>query len=163
MLGDETTCRDAGMDAYLTKPIDRAAFLKAVGDLLAGPEDPPAGPEAPGPDAMIDVDQVDEIWGELGMESYREVVGVFLGELEERLSGLREAVARTDRRAVGRHAHALKGAAANVGGRPLSAAATELESAAGAADFDEIGRLVRNLHQIGAATNRALSASVNQS
>src|SRR5262249_10504435 len=53
MPGDEKACRDAGMDHYLTKPIDRPAFLKAVGDLLA------RAPAAAAPVAMpmIDLDQ----------------------------------------------------------------------------------------------------------
>jgi two-component system, sensor histidine kinase len=158
MPGDEKACRDAGMDHYLTKPIDRAAFLKAVGDLLArAPAAPAAAPAAM---PMIDLDQVVEIWGELDQGSYREVVGVFLGELDQRLAGLRAAAAEGDRRAIGRHAHALKGAAANVGGRPLSAAAAALEAAAaGPANPSELLRLVRNLQETGAATSRALAAS----
>jgi signal transduction histidine kinase/DNA-binding response OmpR family regulator len=161
MPGDEKACRDAGMDHYLTKPIDRAAFLKAVGDLLArAPAAPAAAPAgAPAAVPMIDRDQVAEIWGELDQGSYREVVGVFLDELEQRLADLREAAAEDDRRAIGRHAHALKGAAANVGGRPLSAAAAALEAAAGTAAPGELLRLVRNLQETGAATSRALAAS----
>ena len=154
MPGDEKSCRDAGMDHYLTKPIDRAAFLKAVGDLLARKPAP-----APAAAPMIDLGQVEEIWGELDQGSYREVVGVFLGELKQRLAGLCEAAAEGDRRAIGRHAHALKGAAANVGGRPLSAAAAALEAAAGTAAPGELVRLVRNLQETGAATSRALAAS----
>jgi CheY-like chemotaxis protein/HPt (histidine-containing phosphotransfer) domain-containing protein len=161
MPGDEKACRDAGMDQYLTKPIDRIAFLKAVGDLLArAPAAPASAPSAaPVAAPMIDLDQVEEIWGELDHTSYREVVGVFLGELEQRLSDLRAAAAEGDRRAIGRHAHALKGAAANVGGRPLSAAAAALEAAAGTAAQSELLRLVRNLQETGAATSRALAAS----
>jgi len=159
MPGDEKTCRDAGMDHYLTKPIDRVAFLKAVGDLLARAPAVPAPAAGPAAAPMIDLDQVEEIWGELDHGSYREVVGVFLGELEQRLGDLRAAAAEGDRRAIGRHAHALKGAAANVGGRPLSAAAAALEAAAGTAAQSELLRLVRNLQETGAATSRALAAS----
>jgi two-component system, sensor histidine kinase len=162
MPSDERACLDAGMDRYLTKPIDRSAFLKAVAEYLGGAAPPPERPEAPLATAMIDRAQVDEIWGELDSESYREVVGVFLDELEQRLGALDQAVAQGDRRAISRHAHALKGAAANIGGRPLSAAAADLENSAGTADFDEIRRLVHNLQKTGAATNRALTPSVNQ-
>ena len=80
-------------------------------------------------------------------------------ELEQRLADLRAAAAEGDRHAIGRHAHALKGAAANVGGRPLSAAAAALEAAAGTAAPGELRRLVRNLQETGAATSRALAAS----
>ena len=161
MPGDEEACREAGMDLYLTKPIDRVAFLAAVGRLLARTGVPAAGAAPVEP--MIDLAQVEEIWGELDPASYREVVGVFLGELEQRLAGLQQAVSVDDRRAIGRHAHALKGAAANVGGRPLSAAAADLESAAAGATPDELRRLVRALTDTGAATSRALAPSATAS
>ncbi len=34
MTGDDTKCRDAGCDGYLTKPVDRAVFLPAIAERL---------------------------------------------------------------------------------------------------------------------------------
>jgi signal transduction histidine kinase/DNA-binding response OmpR family regulator len=155
LAGDAGACRAAGMDGYLTKPIERGAFLAAVAAALAAgataDDPPPAGPP------LVDRQQVEEIWGGMEPEIYREIVRVFVGELEQRLARLESAAAAADGQAVARQAHAIRGAAANVGAVPLSEAAAALEHEVGESGPAAARRRVAALQDLARRTIAALA------
>ena len=126
MKGDRERCLEAGMDAYVVKPVgERALFLAVEG--LVGPPDP--GP-APGPDpvgdAALDLDDLGRRFGG-DWSIVAEVAELFLSDGPARLESLREAFAAHDAVRVSSIAHALKGALAHLSARPAAAAAAALE------------------------------------
>jgi HPt (histidine-containing phosphotransfer) domain-containing protein len=106
---------------------------------------------------VIDLAQVEAIWGGMEPAIYREIVQVFVAELEQRLRRLEGAAAADDRQALARQAHAIRGAAANVGAVPLSEAAAVLEQEAGDSAPGAARRRVADLHDLARRTIAALA------
>jgi CheY-like chemotaxis protein/HPt (histidine-containing phosphotransfer) domain-containing protein len=143
MKGDEDKCRAAGMDDYLTKPLDRAKLLAALERLLgkatlqqAAPiADPaPAKPEPVDWTALLDSAGGDS-------RAAAELVELFISSGDDNLAAIAAALARGDYAAVGEQAHALKGAGASVHARAASAAAAALEQAVRSGANDRVPHL----------------------
>ena len=133
LSGDRQRCLAAGMNDYLTKPIDPTALRARLEQLLGGsPKQPsrPAVEESPAHlSAIFDVAALrDRVGGD--DEFMKELVGVFVTTMEERVIALLSAVNRDDAAAVTAEAHAIKGAAANVDAHTLATAAAALERSA---------------------------------
>ena len=138
--GDVAEC-----DAYLSKPINPEALLDVVGRCLGETDDQKT--------SVIDWDQ---LIGRLGDEDIiREVVDVYVDDNRERLSMLHAAVGDKDAQGIRTHAHALKGAAANLGAECLSEAAKHLEAAGRAGDLSGIEELVREVDRTFGEIGRA--------
>ena len=132
LSGDRQRCLDAGMNEYLTKPIDPAALRSLLEELLkAAPGDsrPTADEQKPRQSAIFDIDTLlERIGGD--HEFLHELVGVFVTSMEERIIALLAAVNRGDPEGIAAEAHAIKGAAANVDAHALGSAAATLEKSA---------------------------------
>jgi signal transduction histidine kinase/CheY-like chemotaxis protein/HPt (histidine-containing phosphotransfer) domain-containing protein len=137
--GDRDRCLEAGMDEYLSKPID-GQQLAALLSRWA-----PAGnavpPREPAPVSALPAAQMHELppildpAGLLGSAAelsrpHREIVELFLEEAPRRLSTLTVASARGDRDQVARLAHSLAGSANSLGAARLAAACVRLETLA---------------------------------
>jgi PAS domain S-box-containing protein len=177
---DRRRCLEAGMDGYLSKPIERRALFEAVlewidtglaGHLPAVPLDP-AGPRphAPGwslpavstkaggyegnPDAVpaeLDEGVVEALVAELSEALMPDVVATFVAEAGERISAIEQAAANGDCARAGDQAHALKGGAATFGAAALRDQAIAIEAAARGADLDALRAHVRGLRSRGDA------------
>jgi PAS domain S-box-containing protein len=143
MKGDVEACLAAGMNDFVSKPIERAALVQALRRWLpargvAGTEAPPARDgdlEKSAPDAQLPVLAGIDVVGavrRLGMpfEDLRPVMLRFADGQRKTLEALRGAVAAGDATAARHHAHALSGAAGNLGADALREAARALELAA---------------------------------
>ena len=71
-----------------------------------------------------------ELGGEDDPGLLQELVELFVDDAGRRVQGILAALDRGDIEAIGRAAHALKSAAANLGALPFSAACRELEASA---------------------------------
>ena len=80
-------------------------------------------------------------------EFERELIETFVASGDKCLADIVEALRANDFETVGKRAHALKGASANIHAHRLSAAASHLESAARAKSLREIDGLVREVQQ----------------
>ncbi len=155
---DEKTrkgCIAAGMDGMVIKPIRREAFLKEVAKRLSkgAPDHSCAMPE-------ITADK--ETWP----MDYERALGEFMGDkalLDELIKGfiatayrqvadMERFVSENDTEAVGREAHKIRGASANLVAMRLAAAAkaVELKSKSGeatalSASLDEVKRELKSL------------------
>ena len=125
---DREQCRDAGMTGYLSKPFDRstlsealdAAMMSAAFVATEEPDDPAIEEVKPIFDSAI----LDEDRMQLGDKIVTELIAAFLHEatlLSQAIHNTKDADERS------RKAHALKGAAANVGLIELSAIALRVE------------------------------------
>jgi HPt (histidine-containing phosphotransfer) domain-containing protein len=128
------------MNDHITKPIERPALLATLRKWLprnvASSEAPSAAPPA-SEAAAIETPQLEGIdvadaLARLGLEfaSLRKMLIRFADGQRKTFDDLRAAVAAGDSNAAGRHAHAIAGAAGNLGARELRVAAKALETAA---------------------------------
>jgi HPt (histidine-containing phosphotransfer) domain-containing protein len=146
MKGDRERCLEAGMDGYVSKPIQAQKLEEEIGRAVAASaraqgwpapsraaevEKPPAGIAA-GP--VFDVAAALERMGG-DEELLREIAEMFLDDCPRLMSHLREAVARGDAGALGVAAHSLKGAAGNFYARAAVEGAQRLETAAEQGDL----------------------------
>ncbi len=124
MAGEDERCREAGMDAYLSKPVSRAR-LQAILQRWLGDDD------AVSP--AIDRSVLDP-WIENDESKRRDVLRKFGLSASESRRDIETAMAAGDLVALAAAAHRLKGSALAVGARALGGAATTLERAAKAGD-----------------------------
>jgi CheY-like chemotaxis protein/HPt (histidine-containing phosphotransfer) domain-containing protein len=137
--GDRERCLEAGMDEYLSKPIDGqqlAALLSRwapAGNAVAPRE--PAPVSAPPAAQVHELPPILDPAGLLGSATelsppHREIVELFLEEAPRRLSTLTTASARGDCDQVARLSHSLAGSANSLGAARLAAACVRLETLA---------------------------------
>ncbi|MDD4881647.1 MAG: ATP-binding protein [Gallionellaceae bacterium] len=113
MPGFEQVCQEAGMDAYLTKPLDDQQLAACLGKWL--PEQAVAGgpvPEATaGEGSLVDLEKVRRLCRN-DPDQVREMLDLFVSSSEELIAGVSEALAQGKLETVARQAHQIKGAAA---------------------------------------------------
>ena len=145
MNEDREQCLAAGMDAHLGKPIVPSQLADCLERHLSGRK------------VLHDVDlkALREITGG-DAEFERELIKTFVTSGDKCLADIVEALRTDDYETVGKRAHALKGASANIHAHRLCAAASHLESAARAKSLRDIDGLVRELQQNLSAVNAQL-------
>jgi len=75
------------------------------------------------------------------------VIGVFIDDMPQQIKALKEAVKIQDAKEATRLAHSIKGAAANVGGESLQAAALKLEEAGREGNLPDMAMYLPELEQ----------------
>lgn len=130
-------CEEAGMNAYLTKPVDTSHLLKVLDSLV---EHEAEGAPQPNVEEQEEVPSVKNIsvLDPAAIESLRaldadqtflnEVMRDFVADTEEIIQDLHDARAQRDLTAFHNHAHALRSSSANVGAARLRVCATKLNS-----------------------------------
>ncbi len=157
MKGDEEKCRAAGMDDYLSKPIDRIKLDAALERLLpsiaataacaaaepdmqsGGSGHTPAPPPNPVDwESLLKSIDSDEKFA-------HDLADAFIGTGERELAAIATAIGAGDAAALRTCAHTLKGASSNLRAAAVTSAAVELEAAAGSGMSDRIPALAENL------------------
>jgi CheY-like chemotaxis protein/HPt (histidine-containing phosphotransfer) domain-containing protein len=144
MAGDRERCLDAGMTAYLVKPLQPQQLIETVeslaqaaptadrNDVEEGATQAGGRAEGRSPErakrvegAVDEADALTLAGGDPALR--RELARLFLRELPEKRSELRRAAAAGEPEQIRLAAHALKGSAAAVGGRSAADAASRVE------------------------------------
>ncbi len=139
MKGDREQCEAAGMDAYVSKPIQPRELFRVLAGLFPARPDGRPGPVEDSASVRAGTRARDadlalaNAGGDPGLE--RELAGLFLEEAPRLLDQLSTAVAARDGAVAVRLAHSLKGSAATVGALAVRDRAQRLELSAGAADW----------------------------
>ena len=133
MRGDEAMCLEAGMDGYISKPIDRAKLRKVVSrfadaDTLS--QAPPCAPAAPPVEPDVDFAVLDTLAEDIEVETVVAILARFHEDGLERAAAARLALAEGNLEPVKREGHTLKGAAASTGLLAIRTASQALENAA---------------------------------
>ncbi len=171
MTGDEAKCRAAGMDDYLSKPIDRNKLEACLERLLIGKgstlsmtarvarsaEEPSiaiedlasaaASVSPPAPTTPHDPVDWDALLESIdGDERFaRDLADAFVATGTRELAVISAALGTGDAAALRSSAHTIKGASANLRAPAVVAAAAQLESAAGRCENTQTAALAEKL------------------
>jgi signal transduction histidine kinase/DNA-binding response OmpR family regulator len=149
MKGDRERCLQAGMDDYISKPIDIESVLALLqrwlpehvsgGSALPEAQHPAPQASADGPLLVLDLQQAHWVTGGKA-RMFQRIVKVFLQHMPTRMQELRLAVNNQDQSEVHRLAHSIQGAAGSLGGRRVQQFALELECLAKDGNMAEVTR-----------------------
>ena len=157
MPADRDRCLAAGMDGYLSKPIDVEELIAAVEAYAGGQAPSAAGPPAPPADQPPVFDEQAALKHAGGdRELLIEVIALFHADYPATLRRVERAVKNADFEALRLAAHALKGVLATVGSAAGKQAAQALEEAGRSGDLTAAEELSRSLRETIAALNAAL-------
>jgi CheY-like chemotaxis protein len=131
--GDKERCLEAGMDAYISKPVTSHGIAQTIAEIffMDGPvQDLPIAAVLPASSPLWDrARALERVDGDEPL--LRELVQIFLEESPKQLTAMRQAIESADLEAIERTAHSLKGELGYLG---LSAAAQK------AKDLECMGR-----------------------
>lgn len=151
LAGTEEACLDAGMDAYLTKPIDSRKLGSALGRYLpaalklrraaaAAPPDaaPVSAPKFDWDPDIFDPETLGGAFGGLDQEA-KDLIASAADAWIGKVADINAALAAGDKKAARDVAHALKGAALSVGANRLGGIAADIQDFLDADDLDMAG------------------------
>jgi CheY-like chemotaxis protein len=138
MVEDREACRQAGMDDYLSKPVQvkelHAALLRCADWRQQREPAPPtakaSAAAAPAAVEVLDADTLEslrQMGAMTGTNVVLDLLTLFRSEAPPLVEKLKTAVAAADAEQLKAAAHSLKGAAANLGAKALAAVCLELE------------------------------------
>jgi len=147
MKGDRERCLKAGMDDYISKPVQPKELIAVIERRLR--EAPAAMPGV----SRARIPKGKEIFDKKILlsrldgdeEIFREIVQAFLEDTPLQMEKLKQALQEGNIVGVERQAHLLKGAAMNMGGKEMQTVAWEMEVVARDGDLSRARSLVEKL------------------
>ncbi|MEE9614807.1 MAG: response regulator [Thermodesulfobacteriota bacterium] len=140
MIGDRKRCLDAGMDGYVSKPINSVELSRAIDNVLealsnhSGPARTIHQAETVDIDSVIDRDALKAIMG-YNENLKKRIFNVFLNEFPGQLEAIKSAVERSDSRALREAAHKYNSSVSTVGAKAAGGLTRELERMGSKADL----------------------------
>jgi CheY-like chemotaxis protein len=149
MAGAREEYLAAGVDDYLPKPIEPGIlFGKLAAVSASGSGSSTTDDTAAMRDAVLDRAHLASLAMHLPAESVRQLLVLFLDQIEAQIVAIKALSAAGDLAALAREAHTLAGTSGNVGALRLSALARGTEAASKDADFERVARLVGGLDRV---------------
>jgi len=167
MPGQDQHCLEAGMDGFMTKPLQMARLQETLnqfgfGAAAADTKPVPAVHAPEFTSVPVNLARLHELT-EGDPEFARELAGTFLQSGQQILEEMRVAITGLDRAALGRAAHKLKGASANIHAEALCELVQELEAHSGPLDPIDSKPLIERLTREFDRAANFLSAQVSDS
>jgi two-component system, sensor histidine kinase and response regulator len=147
MKGDREACIQAGMNDYVTKPVNPGELAKAIQRQL------PAAPAKDHPALQSSAFAGDKIFDRTGALErlggdeilLREILEIFVADAARQIEMLGAASNQGDTSVLRNQAHSLKGACGNIGACQMQETAHELEDAGKQGDLQKAAVLVPRL------------------
>jgi signal transduction histidine kinase/DNA-binding response OmpR family regulator len=140
MNGDRERCIQAGMNAYISKPVQPAHLIAMIEKQLAGAASTPPAPAT---------NQLERVLTDRLMQQdsglMNDMLQLFLQLAPERLEKLEMAAARSDAVTLAQEARMIRAAAGQLASRSLGECAASIERSAARRDFDHVKRDLETL------------------
>ncbi|WP_182865407.1 response regulator [Rhodopirellula sp. JC639] len=185
MKGDRERCLQAGMDDYISKPVDPEELAMVLKRNVPEPPsaeppsaEPPSAERPPATDRPVDEPEPprggEERYEVINVQHARdrmrgcndafltEIAKVLREEAAQRVSEIETALAAADAKVVARGAHTLKGAAGNFGAKPVVRLAEQIETLGKDDNLAPVPDLLESLKQQVARLDTELAAFVNR-
>jgi signal transduction histidine kinase/DNA-binding response OmpR family regulator len=149
LKGDRERCLEAGMDAYVAKPVESRLLFEAI-DSVAPAEttpEPEAAMQSEEPAVATEVFDYESAMAMIDgdQELFQELVTLFMSESTELLEQIHVAMAQRDLKALERAAHSLKGSVGAFRAEPAVRVAQRLEDLARRGSFEEVETICETL------------------
>jgi two-component system sensor histidine kinase/response regulator len=147
MKGDRERCIEAGMDGYVSKPINIQDLEGAIAKVMHLTSTDARGPSTEGHSEGLPRKPVNLDFGQIlkrlgaGEELFHEVIEIFIDEAPKKLDTLRRALAEGDAALVEKTAHSMKGELGYLGIAEVSQKARDLEELGRKQQLDQASQL----------------------
>ena len=152
LQGDRERAIEAGMDDYLSKPVQAGQLDEVLRRWIQRPK--PASSNgsdgsspAPGPLDLAVLEGLRDLQEDGEPDLLAELAEMFLEDAASRITSLKEAVERDDVEAVEEIAHSLKGSCGNMGVREMHRLSSDLQDAGASGDLSGARPLIRRLQE----------------
>jgi len=150
MAGHRQECIDAGMDEYVSKPVNPEELIEVIEKQISGSA-PPVKPAAIVETQPVEEDVFDRsallerVGGDKDL--LNEIIAMFIEDIPVQLEELKQGIRENDAAVIRGQGHKIKGASATVGAEAMRQAAYEIELAGTHGKLDSVSGLVANLEQ----------------
>ena len=162
LKGDRERCLEAGMDGYVSKPIQARLLFEAIEKLAPAPAPEPtpasvvivneklptrvAVPKAKAHEKIFDKEAaLAMIDGDTAL--FGELIGLFMTESDELLNQVQEAITQRNAKLLERAAHSLKGSVAAFSAESARRVAQTLETIGAHGDLDRAETVASDLRE----------------
>ncbi len=148
MKGDKEACLEAGMDDYLSKPLNRSELMRVLEkvDMQIKTQDHSISKTDNSPDekSLFDEEALLDRFDN-DRELIKIILSTFVGEVSEQLKMLEEFVKEGDLENSKRQAHSIKGASGNAGASALYDLSLNLEQELKKSNIESAGEMLAEM------------------